>query len=326
MQSQDLIGIDIGGTKCAVVLGDRDAQIRERIAFPTDPKRGPEAVIEQICGQIEQLLQRHRLDPGQIGGFGISCGGPLDPVKGLILSPPNLPGWDRIPIVRLMKERYGRDVYLQNDADACALAEWRFGAGRGTRSMIFLTFGTGFGAGLILDGRLYTGASHMAGEVGHIRLADEGPVGYGKVGSLEGFCSGGGIAQLARAEALRRFQIGEPVGYCPSLRDMDAITTKDVGIAAEAGDPAAIDVLERSGEYLGRGVSILIDVLNPERIVIGSVFARCERFLRPAMERVIREEALALSSGVCQIVPAGLGEQIGDVASLCVAMGLSTPS
>ena len=131
--------------------------------------------------------------------IGISCGGPLDSKKGIIFSPPNLPGWDNVPITRILSDEFGVETALQNDANACALAEWLMGAERGHSNMIFLTFGTGMGAGLILNGRLYSGTNDLGGEVGHIRLAKTGPVGFGKAGSFEGFCSGGGIAQLAKS-------------------------------------------------------------------------------------------------------------------------------
>src|SRR5690606_15592063 len=136
-----------------------------------------------------------------LAAIGISCGGPLDSRRGVILSPPNLPGWDRIPVVEVFQQAFKVPVALQNDANAGALAEWLWGAGRGSHNMIFLTFGTGMGAGLILNGQLYSGTNDLAGEVGHIRLAPDGPVGYGKAGSFEGFCSGGGIKQLATDRA-----------------------------------------------------------------------------------------------------------------------------
>ena len=210
----------------------------------------------------------------------------------------------------MLEDSLGIKAFLENDANACAIAEWKFGAGRGTEHMIFLTFGTGFGAGLILNSRIFRGAAGMAGEIGHVRLSDEGPAGYGKIGSSEGFCSGGGIAQLAQREILRRFQLGESVGFCPTLKEIPLITAKDVGEAAKKGDPAAISILETSGTYLGKALSILIDLFNPERIVIGSIFARLKDFLLPKALSVIEAETLPVSGGSCEIVPAGLGESI----------------
>ncbi len=246
-------------------------------------------------------------------GIGISCGGPLDSRRGVILSPPNLPGWDDVPISDWFHNRYGVPVFLQNDANACAVAEWRFGAGRGCRDMLFLTFGTGLGAGLILDGRLYGGACDLAGEVGHIRLAPSGPVGYGKAGSFEGFCSGGGIARLAKDMLQSHLRDGGDT----------ALTTDDLSAARIAalalqGDMFCRSVYALCGEKLGEGLAILVDILNPERIVIGSIFARAESLLREGMERALRREALGAAAQCCEVVPAELGESLGDLAALGV--------
>jgi glucokinase len=186
--------------------------------------------------------------------------------------------------------------------------------------MVFLTFGTGMGAGLIIDGRLFEGTNDLAGEVGHMRLADDGPEGYGKSGSFEGFCSGGGIAKLARAAAEKRLAEGGSVAFCANRVSLATITARGVAEAAEAGDSLAREIYATSGRYLGRGLSMIIDFINPERIVIGSIFARCESLLRPAMEAEIAREALPAAARVCRIVPAELGETIGDYACLSVAV------
>ncbi len=322
MSEKYLIGIDIGGTKCAIVLGDTEGELYDRIFFPTETWKGPDQTIQNIILSIKEILKRNNINIDEVRNMGISCGGPLDSKSGYILSPPNLPGWDEIPITKIIKDEFGKDVYIENDANASAIAEWKFGAGQGCSNMIFLTFGTGLGAGLILDGKLYRGTNDMAGEVGHIRLAEDGPIGYGKVGSFEGFCSGGGIAQLAKREIIDRLNRGLKVGFCTTIEKADKITAKDVAIAASNGDELAIDVLRISGRYLGMGLSILIDILNPERIIIGSIFARSREFLQPHAEEIIKKEALKLSYERCEILPAGLGEKIGDYASLSVALGV----
>jgi len=235
------------------------------------------------------------------------------------MSPPNLPGWDNIPIVKILEERFGIRAALQNDANACALAEWKFGAGAGTRNMVFLTFGTGLGAGLVIDGHLFAGTNDNAGEVGHLRLADYGPVGYGKAGSFEGFCSGSGIAQLAQTAVREKMQMGGRPVLLPKSGVVEEITAKDVSDAANKGDALALDVMRTSGEQLGRGLSMLIDILNPEVIVIGSIYARAENLLAPHCQRIIEREALPLARKVCRVVPAALGEEIGDMAALSVA-------
>ncbi|HUW41600.1 MAG TPA: ROK family protein [Rectinemataceae bacterium] len=326
-----ILGIDIGGTKCAVTIGIEGSppEILLRRSFATAEAPDPERALPRLARLCEEVLAEAGsagaggaggADRAELTGIGISCGGPLDSRRGVILSPPNLPGWDEVPVVRFFHERFGAPVRLQNDANACALAEWRWGAARGSASAVFLTFGTGLGAGIVLDGRLYDGANSMAGEVGHLRLAEFGPVGYGKAGSWEGFCSGGGIAQLARSLALERLQAGERVGFCHGVEDLERIDAKAAAEAALAGDPVAASVFELSGSYLGKGLSLLIDVLNPETIVIGGIFARCEALLRPAMERVLERESLSRSRAVCSIVPAALGENVGDYAALALAL------
>ena len=219
-----------------------------------------------------------------------------------------------------IEKHFGAPAHLQNDANACAVAEWKFGAGMGCDNMVFLTFGTGLGAGLILNGKLYSGSNDNAGECGHIRLDRFGPVGYGKAGSFEGFCSGGGLAQLGYTLALEQVQQGKAPAYFHSGMSAKDVTAKSIADAARQGDETALRVYEICGEYLGKGLSILIDILNPQRIVIGSVFARSGDLMRPAMERVIARETLPLSASCCQVVPALLGEQIGDYAAIATAL------
>ena len=303
------LGIDIGGTKCAVVLGNEKGEIIRKVRFETTDKDST----------IEKLIEVTR-EMGEFESVGISCGGPLDSKKGVIMSPPNLVGWDNVPICEILRNEFFVPVYLCNDANACALAEWKFGAGRGTQNMVFLTFGTGLGAGLILDGRLYSGTNDMAGEVGHIRLESFGPVGYGKKGSFEGFCSGGGIAQLGKTLALEKLQMGETVSFCKNKDELENITAKLIAECAVQGDETAKKVYEICGRQLGRGLSVLVDVLNPERIVIGSIFQRSEQLLREYMEEALKEESLSLARNVCKIVPAELEENLGDIAALSVAM------
>jgi glucokinase len=313
-----LVGVDVGGTKTAVVVGRANGtclDVLDRAVFSTTPGTRH---WRELLGDVASAARR--LAPGSIEAIGVSCGGPLDSRGGVVQSPPNLPGWDEVPITTFLSESLGSPAYLQNDANACALAEWRFGAGRGTRNMVFLTFGTGMGAGLILDGRLYEGTNDLAGEVGHVRLAETGPEGYGKTGAFEAFASGSGIAKLARAAAEPVLRAGGSVRFCASLADLPDISARLVGEAAEAGDALAIEILATSGHYLGRGLAMIIDILNPECIVIGSIFGRCRRFLQPAVDREIAREALPAAARACRIVPAELGESIGDYACLSVAV------
>ena len=312
------LGLDIGGTKCSVVLGDADFHIYEKVVFETNVARGYTAILEEFKHHIYAIFDSYELK--KLRKIGISCGGPLDSKTGIIKSPPNLPGWDEVPIVAILNKEFGVDVAIQNDANACALAEWMMGAGKGTQNMIFLTFGTGMGAGLILNGKIYSGTNDLGGEIGHIRMAKKGPVGFGKEGSFEGFCSGGGIAQLAKAYVLESLDKGINVGFCNSLEEAEELTAKIVFEAANAGDELALVIVKKSAYYLGMGIAVLIDILNPECVVVGSIYARNEALLKPLVEEVLKKEAIADAVAVCEILPAKLGDAVGDYAALSVAM------
>ena len=317
------LGFDIGGTKCAVILGKgempekHDDLIIDKIAFPTRVSRGWQEILQEMLDTADTLLKRNKVDDpaGQLVGIGISCGGPLNSKRGTINCPPNLPDWDNVPICDIFEKHFGLRPNLQNDANACAVAEWKFGSGKGTENMVFLTFGTGMGAGLILDGRLYSGTNDMAGEVGHIRLADDGPEGYGKCGSFEGFCSGGGIARLGKM----MMEKAKAEGKESSLFSEEEISAKTIAIAAKNGDALAREIYTACATKLGMGLSILIDILNPEAIVIGSVYSRSKELFDDVINDIIKKEALFWSHEVCKILPATLGDSIGDFAALGLA-------
>lgn len=295
-----VLGFDIGGTKCAVVLCRTEAEQLiwiDRQQIPTT--NNWRLILDTLIHLGQEMLQKHNISATDCLA-GISCGGPLDLERTTICSPPNLPGWDEVLITAYLKERLHMPARMQNDADACALAEWRYGAGKGTKHMIFLTFGTGLGAGLILNKRLYTGASGTAGEVGHIRLEPEGPVGHGKAGSFEGFCSGGGIAQLAQGTGWEN--------------------ARQVIEAANSGDEKAIAIMACTGRQFGRGLSVLIDILNPELIVAGGIYMRSHELMEKYICQEIVREALPVSQKRCKIVPSALGEQIGDYGAVMAAL------
>ena len=307
-----IIGLDIGGTKCAVHIGSMEGVPHDTdITFPT-PKGFP-ATWEKLQEAIGEAMVRDGLSSTDIAAIGISCGGPLDSAKGLVLSPPNLPMWDAIPITQIVSEKYGVPTYLMNDANACALAEWRFGAGQGSTNMLFFTMGTGFGCGMILDKRLYEGSCYMAGEVGHVTLDPAGHEAFGKRGSWEAYCGGNGIKQYATLQAKKREWRDCGLNYRKDF------SVKSLATAAKAGDPFALKIFEDTGRRLGQGLGMMLDVLNPDTIVIGSIFERCEKFIRPAMEEAMRAEALPQTYACCKVVAAKLGDRIGAYSSLAVA-------
>jgi glucokinase len=296
MSESLLLGIDLGGTKTAVILGDATGRVLAREQFATaTPWETRERIVAAARG-FDADFER----------VGIACGGPLDVARGRILAPPNLPGWEGAELVSWFEADFGKPVALVNDANAGALAEWRWGAGRGVNDLVFLTCGTGLGAGIIAGGRLFAGASGNAGEIGHVRLTEGGPLGYGKPGSVEGWASGGGIARQAGAA-------GWPAGT----------STKDIAHAADAGDERAIALLAEAGAKLGRALAVLVDLLNPEMIVLGSLYVRAQRHLEHSVRRELQAEALPELLANCRVVPAALGESIGDLQALAAALEAS---
>lgn len=314
--------VDIGGTKTAVVLSSELPVLLSRVEFPTLPAKGPAYAIDLIQKSIHESLTSCGAEPESLAAIGVSCGGPLDRVSGVIQAPPNLSTWDDVPLKEILEKEFSVPCNLENDANAGAVAEHRYGAGRGTRNMIFLTMGTGLGAGIIIEGRLYRGASEMGGEVGHVRLTRSGPIGYNKAGSAEGWASGGGMVQVAS----RVLTASEKHGRISSLANIaangEALTARDIANAAQQGDAVAQRIIRMTGTRLGEVLSILVDLFNPERIVIGGLAMRLGESLLGPARKVVKREGLARAVAACQILPAELGEQIGDVAALCVAQGL----
>jgi glucokinase len=298
-----LLGIDIGGTKTAVVRALADGRIVHRSVIASNAGDGPDAMLQRVIA-----VARDVIGPHAISHVGVSVGGPVEAATGRVMGPPNLPGWDDIPLRRILADALGLPVQIEHDAKACALAEWRFGAGRGAANVVFLTLGTGLGAGLIVDGRLVRGAGEAAGEIGHWRAAPDGPLAYGKSGSLEGWASGRGLPLLAKflaPETLSEVRDGE-----------------DLCRRAQAGDPDALSVVARSGCALGTALALVVDLLAPERIILGSLAARLGKLFTDPLSRAVAQEALPSSLARCRIMTGELGEAIGDVAAICVAMQL----
>jgi glucokinase len=305
-----VLGLDVGGTKLACIEGDVAGQILQRAELATVATRSFEQTLPAIAAELRRLIASAEAAGRRIVALSVSVGGPLRIAEGILIDPPNLPGWHGVRLKdRLSESLPGMPVLVKHDGNAGALAEYRFGAARGrseVRHLIFLTFGTGFGAGFIINGQIVHGASDSAGEIGHWRLSRNGPEGFGKAGSWEGFCSGAGIVKLAAAKFPHRWQPHTPIRTL-----VDAML---------ADDPQALIVATEAGRRLGQGLALLIDALNPQLIVLGSLaVALGERVLGPARE-VVAAEALPQAAAACEIVPAALGTGIGDVAAMMAAL------
>jgi glucokinase len=305
-----IIGLDIGGTKTAVVEGTLDAEMLQREEILTEAARPFEETFARLAQIVDTAIASASRARRSVQALSVSVGGPLRISEGYLINPPHLPGWHDLPLKARLQQRFaGLPVFVEHDGNAGALAEFYFGVGRGRsdlRHLIFLTFGTGLGAGVIANGQILHGASDTAGEVGHLRLAPTGPVGFGKAGSWEGFASGEGLVQLASEMFPRRWSKATPI--------------RRVVEAMLVDDPDALAVCHEAGRWMGRGMALLVDAFNPQVIVLGSLaVALGERVLGPARE-VVRQEALPMAADACEIVPSVLGKRIGDVAALMAAI------
>lgn len=302
------LGLDIGGTKTAISLGkisNDNLEIinRKEVKTLESPYDTLNALSSDIDGWVKEYGVKYA---------GVSCGGPLDSKTGVIVSTPNLSKqWHGFKVTEYLKENFNLVAKLENDANACAVAEWMFGAGRNSQNMIFLTFGTGLGAGLILDGKLYSGTNGNAGEIGHVRLTKDGPFGFNKHGSAEGYCSGNGIKSLALIRAKEK-----------NIEIDQDITTKTIFEKAISGDEFFFGVVRESAEAFGTVLAILIDLFNPEVIVAGGVFMRNYELFMSLLNDTLVNEALVDSLKVCKILPAQIGENIGDYAAIALAKSI----
>lgn len=308
------LGVDLGGTKTAVTLwrcidGDVPQLIAKRL-WSTLPS-GPHENLTRIVSEGRSLLSA--TDPEELAGIGVSGGGPVDLETGAMRFIPNLPGWESVQLTVPLQAAFATPTYLENDAKASALAEWRYGAGRGTDNLAFLTCSTGIGAGLIVDGALLRGHAHLAGEIGHVEIVHDGLLcGCGRRGCLEAYASGTGIA--SRLAYLRQTD--------PSL----PIDAKEVVERAQSGDDFSCTFLRETADYLASGLAHLIFCVNPERIVMGTVVVGAgELILEPLRKHLAQRVWPSLLDGL-SILPAGLGSELGDYAALAVAVaGVERP-
>lgn len=295
-----ILGIDIGGTKTAVIVGDEDLNIISRSEFHTNPNKSFENFLNRLIAEIRSLVGK---DLPQRAG--ISVGGPLDVEKGILFNPPHL-RWGVVNLKKSLNQHFNFSVVIEHDAKACALAESLHGAGRGFNNIIFLTLGTGLGAGIIIQRRIYRGFKNLSGEVGHIKIAETGPILYGKAGSWESFCSGSGISLYAKY----RF---------PESFNFD-ISTEEISRLALEGHVKSNILLKESGHYFGKGLAILLDILDPDRIILGNLAWRLPPIWLESALKTASKESLIGEKVKNRIVLNELKEQIGDYAALMVAL------
>jgi len=309
-ESETILGLDVGGSKIVVVEGTRDARILQRREVPTEGARAFEQTFQRIRSLAERTISAAASAGRKVIAISASLPGPLKIKEGIFVNPPNLMGWHGVHFKDRLAEAFsGLPIFIEHDGNAGALAEFHFGVGRGRvdlQHLIFLTCGTGMGAGLIVNGKIVHGASDTAGEVGHLRIAEDGPWVFGKQGSFEGLAAGIGMIELARL----RFP----------LRWTKENSVRELVDAMLAGDADAQTIAQEAGEALGRGMALLVDALNPQVIVLGALAVVLgERLLAPA-RLMLAAEALPQAVAACEVLPAALGKRIGDVAALMAAL------
>ena len=314
-----ILGVDIGGTKLAVGIAEPDGKIRAEAREPSRAAEGPDRMIGRIIEMARRVVRDAGLELGRVAAVGIGCGGPLDVNRGVVLNALNNPGWINVPLVQRLEEMLGRPAYLDNDANAAALGEHRFGAGRGIDNMIYLTISTGVGGGVILDGQLRHGANGNAGELGHISVCYEGRRCHcGGIGCLEAYASGTSIA----ARALDALHAGV---YSTELARLSAegeerITGEAVVDAMRHGDPLARAVWDETMELLGAGIASIINAFNPQRIVLGGGITKAGRLLFEPLRRIALQRAMQPLAEVVDIIPAELGDRTGILGAVAIAL------
>lgn len=296
-----VLALDIGGTKLAVAVVTADGAAHGLVVEPTGLEGGWHAVTRRLFDMGRRAVERAGM--GAVRAVGIACGGPLDAPSGLLLSPPHLPGWIEVPIGPLAADAFGVPFALENDATAGAIAEYRFGAGRGTGTMLYLTVSTGVGGGAIINGSLHRGAAGNGGEFGHLTVHRGGRLcSCGRHGCVEAYASGTSIAQRA-CEALAG-------GASSAMATLPALTAADVSAAAAAGDPLAVAVWDETVDLLGAAVTDLVNVFEPDVVVLGGGVTRSGAMLIDPVRDLVAREAMAPAARAARVVRAQLGDLV----------------
>lgn len=319
-----VVGIDIGGTKLATVVADSTGHILSKVRKPTFAERGPEYALQLLFDMVRETAELANLAQNSISAIGVSCGGPLDTKTGVVYSPPNLPGWDALPLKAKLESEFGMPVTVENDANASALAEYRFGGGRGYDALLYMTMSTGIGGGIVIDGQIYHGANDSAGEVGHqILLPDGPPCGCGKRGCLEALCSGPAIARRAQAALRKQIETGKTATTELLTRAdgrIETVKSEHVLAAARIGDPLALQLVDETAYYMGWGIANLVNILNPDIVLLGTIAIAAGDLLLDPIRKTVAEFAMARPAEAVKIEPAQLGEALGDLAAIALVV------
>ncbi len=318
-----VVGIDIGGTKLATVVADSTGHILNKVRKPTLAERGPEYALQLLFDMVRETVVLAGLEQKAISAIGVSCGGPLDTKTGIVYSPPNLPGWDALPLKTQLESEFQIPVTIENDANASALAEYRFGGGRGYNAVLYMTMSTGIGGGIVLDGQVYHGANDSAGEVGHQILVPDGPrCGCGKRGCLEALCSGPAIARRAQAAVRKQLIDGNASTVLLDLAGgrIEDIKSEHVLEAGRQDDVLALQLVEETAYYMGWGIANLVNILNPDIVLLGTIAIAAGDLLLDPIRKTVSEFAMTRPAEAVKIAPAQLGDALGDLAAVALVV------
>lgn len=315
-----LIALDLGGTKIATALVCPDGEIICHEQIPTLAEEGVEAVVSRMLVTVDSVLSKAGPHPACVSSIAIAAAGAIDSKEGIVTASPNLPGWHDVPLKEIVEKAVGLSTFLVNDASAAAVGEHCFGAGRGVNNLVWVTVSTGIGAGILIDGKLYEGPSGSAGEVGHMTIDINGPrCNCGNVGCLEVFASGKAVAREAQrlvAQGARTKILELAEGQ------VENISAKTVAAAAQAGDAVARQVIFRAATYLGMGLVNLVNILNPEMIIIGGGLSKMGDMLLDTARQVVADHAFQLPAQQVHIVTSQLGDNAGILGAAALAWGL----
>lgn len=313
-----VVGIDIGGTKLATVVSDSSCKIINKVRRPTQADNGPEYAIQLLFDMVYQTIEDVSLELASIKAIGVSCGGPLDTKTGVVYSPPNLPGWDAFPLKDRLEKEFKIPTIIENDANASALAEYRFGGGKGYDVVLYMTMSTGIGGGIVVNGKILHGTNDSAGEVGHQILLPNGPqCGCGKRGCLEALCSGPAIARRAK-QAIQ--SVSNSVILALADGELDAVKSEHVIEAARRDDTLAKKIIDETAYYMGWGIANLVNVLNPDIVLLGTIAIAAGDLLLNPIRETVSAMAMTRSAEVVKIMPAQLGESLGDLAAIALVI------
>lgn len=314
------IGVDIGGTSVKLGLIDGKGKILLRDSFSTKGVPGKAAFIEKLCDHVRTLSSEAGRRGLKLSGVGIGAPGPIDVERGFVYSFPNIPGWENTPFKKILVKKLKMPVFVDNDANVMAMAEFYFGAGRGSKNMIALTLGTGVGGGMVIDGRLFHGSTFSAAEIGHFQINEDGPLcACGNRGCIEAYVGNGYIVR----DVLKRLKGGRKSLLTRWIKEGKELSPKLIKDAARAGDRFSKEFWVETGEKLGTALAGLANILNPDRIVLGGGVAQEAEILFGAVRRTIAKKAFPIAARSAKVMPAKLGAEAGLVGA--AALALSQP-